>query len=123
MGLRRVERVTEFIRREASEIIQRQLKDPRIGFVTITRVEMTPDLRQAKIYVSVYGDGQEKEKSIKGLKSARGFIQGEIGRRARLRHTPEIFFRLDESLEKGAQVLKKMNEISPPEVDKKSGEL
>jgi ribosome-binding factor A len=84
---------------------------------------MTPDLRQAKIYVSVYGDGQEKEKSIKGLKSARGFIQGEIGRRARLRHTPEIFFRLDESLEKGAQVLKKMNEISPPEVDKKRGEL
>ena len=115
MGLRRVERVSEFIRREASEIIQRQLKDPRIGFITITRVEVTPDLRQAKIYVSVYGEGEEKEKSIKGLKSARGFIQGEIGRRTRLRHTPEIFFCLDESLEKGAQVLKKMDEINLPE--------
>lgn len=118
--MRRAERVGEFIRREASEIIQKQLKDPRVGFITITRVEVTPDLRQARIYFSVYGQSGEKEKSIKGLKSARGFIQGEIGRRTGLRYTPEISFRLDQSLEEAREVLEKMDEINQAERGKES---
>ena len=120
MGLRRAERVSQFIRREASKIIQEELKDPRIGFITITRVEVTPDLRQARIYFSVYGQDEEKEKSIKGLESARGFIQGAIGRRTGLRYTPETSFRLDQSSEKIADVLEKMDEINQGEPGKES---
>lgn len=87
------------MKQEISDIILHDLKDPRIGFVTVTSVSCTEDLREAKIYVSVMGDEQSVRDTLAGLGHALGFVRREIGRRIRLRFTPEISFALDTSLE------------------------
>ncbi len=92
------------MREEISEILLKELKDPRIGFVTITKVAVTDDLRQAKVYYSVFGGEQEKEDSLQGLESATGYIKRELGRRMRLKYMPEITFFFDDSLEYGAHI-------------------
>ncbi|MCD5401208.1 30S ribosome-binding factor RbfA [candidate division NPL-UPA2 bacterium] len=104
MASRRVEKVAEAIKEEVSLIIQEEVKDPRIGFLTVTAVELSSDLRYAKIFISVYGSQEEKVKALKGLQSATRFIRREIGRRIKLRYTPEIVFKWDESIEKGAHI-------------------
>jgi len=104
MAPRRVERVAEAIKEAVSLIIQRDVQDPRIGFLTVTGVELSGDLRYARIFISVYGGRKEKAKALKGLQSATRFIRGEIGRRVKLRYTPEIVFKWDESIEKGAHI-------------------
>ncbi len=99
---RRSERVSEAIRRVASEIVRGHLRDPRITrFVTITRVELTPDLRYAKIYYTIFGEEKEAKRVAKGLKSAKGFIRKCIGDELELRYAPDISFRLDENKERG----------------------
>lgn len=98
MGIR-PERIANEIRESVSEIIRDELKDPRIGFVTITRVEVTPDIRNAKIYFSCLGEDDAKKSAAEGLNSAVGFIRKGLGERLRLRFTPELLFRLDESTE------------------------
>lgn len=108
----RVQRVREEIKKEVSDII-REMKDPRIGFVSVVDVEVSNDLRHAKIFVSVYGDEAAKKESLAGLEAATGYIRTEIGRRIRLRHTPEIVFRLDSSIERGARINQLLNEIGP----------
>jgi len=95
----RIEKLQELIKQEMSKMLLTDLKDPRIGFVTVTDVEMTGDLREAKIYVSVMGDEEQVKNSLEGLNSALGFIRREIGQRIRLRFTPEISFALDTSLD------------------------
>lgn len=95
----RIEKLQELIKQEMSKMLLTDLKDPRIGFVTVTDVEMTGDLREAKIYVSVMGDEEQVKSSLEGLNSALGFIRREIGQRIRLRFTPEISFALDTSLD------------------------
>ena len=80
-------------------MLRRTIKDPRIGFVTITRVEVSEDCRSAKVYFSVAGTPEERERSMKGLDSARGYVRRELGKRIRLRYTPEIMFRFDPSIE------------------------
>ncbi|NOX98107.1 MAG: 30S ribosome-binding factor RbfA [Nitrospirae bacterium] len=112
MAPRRVERVAEAIKEAVSLIIQRDVKDPRIGFLTVTGVELSGDLRYAKIFISVYGGRKEKLKSLKGLQSATRFIRGEIGRKVKLRYTPEIVFKWDESIEKGAHINDLLHQIS-----------
>ena len=104
MTHRRAERVAEAIKEEVSLIIQREVKDPRIGFLTVTAVELSADLRYAKIFVSVYGSQKERTKSLRGLQSATRFIRREIGQRVQLRYTPEIVFKWDASIEKGAHI-------------------
>ena len=97
---RRVERIAERIRRVTSEIVHGQLNDPRLdGFITITKVEVTPDLRFAKIYYSPFGDEKRKKIIAQGLKSARGFVRKHIGDELKLRYTPDIAFKLDEEME------------------------
>ena len=86
------------MKQEISQIILQELKDPRIGFVTVTKVEMTGDLREAKIFESIMGKDDALQDTLQGLKSSLGFIRREIGRRIRLRFTPEISFALDNSL-------------------------
>lgn len=108
----RAQRVGEEIKKEVSEII-REMKDPRIGFVTVVDVEVSNDLRHGKIFVSVYGEEESKKDSLAGLEAATGFIRSELGRRIRLRHTPEILFRLDSSIERGARINQILNEIGP----------
>src|SRR6266852_6178976 len=95
----RPERVREFIKEQVGEIIQQNLKDPRIGFVSVTAVEVSADLRHAKVFVSVLGDAQAKTDSMAGLQSARGYIRSELGKRLQMRFSPEVLFRLDDSIE------------------------
>lgn len=111
-AMQRAQRVGEEIKREVSDLL-RSMKDPRIGFVTVTDVAVSNDLRHAKIFVSVYGSEEQKQESLEGLKAATGFVRSEIGRRIRLRHTPEIQFRLDGSIERGLRINQLLNEISP----------
>ena len=104
MSQTRVEKVQELMKQEVSEIVLRELKDPRIGFVTVTEVKCTADLREAKIYVSVMGSDDQVKNTLVGLKSSMGFIRREIGRRVRLRFTPEISLALDKSLDYSAHI-------------------
>lgn len=107
----REQRVAEAIKEEISDILRTQLKDPRIGFVSVTGVEVTNDLRQAKVHVSVMGTEQEKEQAIKVLQKATGFIRSELAGRLTLRYTPELLFRLDKSIDHGLRIAKLLNEI------------
>lgn len=88
---------------EIADILMRKIKDPRIGFVTVTGVEVSDDLRNAKVFVSVFGGS--KEDTIKGLESASPFIRSELGRRMRLRFVPELLFRFDDTVERGAHMM------------------
>lgn len=87
------------IRKEVSELFVKTVKDPRIGLITITRVTVTPDCRMAKILFSVPGSLEERERSVHGLESAKGYIRRELARRINLRYTPEIHFQFDPSIE------------------------
>jgi ribosome-binding factor A len=100
----RVNRVGEQMKKELGDIIGRKIKDPRIGFVTVTDVEVTGDLQQAKVFISVLGDDVQKENTLKALAKAKGFIRTEIGQRIRLRKTPEIIFEFDQSIDYGNRI-------------------
>lgn len=100
----RANRVAEQIKKEMGEILSQKIKDPRVGFVTITDVEVTGDLQNAKVYISVLGDEDKKEETLVGLTKATGFIRSEIGQRIRLRKTPEIAFEFDEAFEYGNRI-------------------
>jgi ribosome-binding factor A len=99
MEKKRSDKVADLIQREISQMLLKSVKDPRIGFVTITKVNVSEDCRFAKVYFSVAGTLTERERSMKGLNSARGFVRKELGRRIRLRYTPEILFQFDPSIE------------------------
>jgi ribosome-binding factor A len=96
---KRSEKVADLIQKEISEMLLRTLKDPRIGFVTITRVAVSEDCRLAKVYFSVTGTLTERKRSTEGLNSAKGYVRKELGRRMRLKYTPEIMFQFDPSIE------------------------
>lgn len=118
MGNIRTNRVGEQIRKELSQIIQREIKDPRIGFVTITGVEVTGDLSQAKVYLSIFGSEEQQKDSLRALEKAKGFMRTEIGRRVRLRHTPELLFKIDESVEYGSRIESLLTKIHQEEGDR-----
>ena len=97
---KRSERVADLIRKEISEmILLKTVKDPRIGFLTITRVLVSDDCRMAKVYFSVVGTDEERDRAIEGLKSAKGYVRKELGRRIGLRYTPDLVFQFDPSIE------------------------
>ncbi|KIL44930.1 30S ribosome-binding factor RbfA [Jeotgalibacillus soli] len=100
----RSNRVGEQMKKELGDIIGRKIKDPRIGFVTVTDVEVTGDLQQATVYITVLGDEEQRENTLRGLAKAKGFIRSEIGQRIRLRKTPEIIFEFDESIDNGNRI-------------------
>ncbi|NEU29330.1 30S ribosome-binding factor RbfA [bacterium LRH843] len=100
----RAHRVGEQMKKELSDIIMRELKDPRVSFVTITGVDVTGDLQQAKVFITVLGSEEEKDATFQALSKAKGFIRSEVGKRIRLRKTPEITFELDESIEYGHRI-------------------
>jgi ribosome-binding factor A len=111
MAGHRSERVAQEIRDEVALMIGRELKDPRIGFVTVTRVDLTPDLRFARIYVSVLGDLDQQRKTLAGLKQASGFVKREVGRRLRMRLTPEVQFLYDKGVDATDRVAKLLDEV------------
>lgn len=100
----RANRVGEQMKKELGDIIGKKIKDPRIGFVTVTEVKVTGDLQQAKVYISVLGNDKQKQDTLVGLAKAKGFIRSEIGKRIRLRKTPEITFEFDEAIEYGNRI-------------------
>lgn len=112
MGNVRASRVAEEIKKELGDLLTQKIKDPRIGFVTVTDVEVTGDLQQATIFVSVLGDDEKKEETLVGLSKAKGFIRSEIGQRIRLRKTPEIFFKYDDAIEHGNRIEALLREIN-----------
>ncbi|OBR66820.1 ribosome-binding factor A [Paenibacillus oryzae] len=114
----RVGRVSEQIKKELSQIIQAELKDPRIGFITVTGVEATSDLSQARIYLSVLGNDEQKEATLKALASATGFLRSELGKRMKLRHTPELLFKFDSSIEYGSRIESLLESINTGNGDK-----
>jgi|ERR1700687_69288 len=99
MSARRAERVSEAVRAAIADMLLRDIKDPRIGMVTLTTVELTDDLRHGKVYFSCVGDAAARERSLSGLRSAAGFIKAQLTRRLRLRFAPDLTFVFDESLE------------------------
>lgn len=97
-------RVNEVIRQVLGEVIATDLKDPRIGFVTVTDVDTSPDLRTARVYVSVLGGESEREKALAGLRSSHGVLQGRIAAELRMKRTPTLTFRYDESIDRGVRI-------------------
>ncbi|MFQ3549731.1 MAG: 30S ribosome-binding factor RbfA [Armatimonadota bacterium] len=107
----RQDKVNEFLRKEVTEIIYRELKDPRIGFVTITGVEVTSDLRHAKIYFSVMGSLEEKQSNLKLLKNAESFIRLTLRKRMHTKVIPQVHFVEDDSVERGSRIMELLEEI------------
>jgi ribosome-binding factor A len=112
----RSERVAEEIKKAVSQIINNEIKDPRVsGLISVTKVEMTKDLRHAKIFLSIYGEESEKQKVFEGLKNAEGFIRKELAHRVRMKFIPEISFKMDESIEYGIHIYKLLEEVQKQE--------
>jgi ribosome-binding factor A len=105
-------RVNESLREVLSEALG-ALKDPRIGFVTVTSVATTPDLRHATVYVSVLGSEQRRDSSLEGLRAAHGVLQGRIARELRLKRTPQLTFEYDPSVERGVRLTRLIDELGP----------
>ena len=103
-------RVNEAVREVVSARIAEGLRDPRIGFVTVTSVDTTPDLRQARVYVSVLGDYEERAATMAGLESAHGVLQLSVSRELRMKHTPTLQFVFDESIERGMRITELLDE-------------
>jgi len=101
---RRAERLADRIRAEVAEMISGELKDPRIGFATVTEVDLSGDLHHARVVVSVLGDADAQQKSLEGLTSAAGYLRHELGQRLRLRRTPELTFVLDQAAEENERL-------------------
>jgi ribosome-binding factor A len=113
--LKRSERVGDLLLKEISQILLKEIKDPRIGFATLTKVEVSKDLRYSKVYVSILGEEAEKISAMEGLSSAAGYIRGELWKRLRIKYIPELTFKLDNSIEYGdhiAQILEKIKKES-----------
>ena len=110
MARLRVARLREEYRREVSDILRR-MKDPRLGFVTVTDVEVSEDLRHVKVFVSVLGSEEDRRRTLEVLDQAKGYVRTEAGQRIRLRHTPEITFHFDPSVERGARVMSILQQL------------
>jgi len=114
MSNKRAIRVGELLKEEISQIVLREMKDPRIGFVSVTDVEVSGDLRHAKVFISVYGTDKE---TMEGLQQAQGFVRKLVGERVKIHHTPEIIFRYDDSIENGVHISEIIKDL------KESGEI
>lgn len=115
----RLERVSETIKEEISLMLEtEQVKDPRIGFVTITRCTVSPDLSQAKVYFSLIGGPKKREQTLAGLNSAKGFLRTELGKRLHLKKVPEISFVFDESVQASARIARILKKLKEEEVEK-----
>jgi ribosome-binding factor A len=112
---RRTARLAEEIREAVAETIATGLKDPRIGFVTVTRVSLTGDMRTARVHVGILGEAAERDKTLAGLRRAAGYVRREVGRRIRTRHTPEIEFEYDAGLDATERVARLLDETRLPE--------
>jgi ribosome-binding factor A len=121
----RTSRIDELLRQEIGSIVSREVADPRIGFTTITKVETTPDLRHARVWVSVIGQPKERTATIAALGRAMPFVRHELGRTLRLKRIPDLHVELDDTAERGTRVLRLLDELeagTPPEAERPLGE-
>src|SRR5512146_1243180 len=109
---RRQDQLGQVIAHELSDLMRLRMKDPRIGFASITGVEVSKDLSHAKVFVSVMGSSEEQRETMRGLRHAAGFLRHELAQRLTVRHVPEISFQLDESIARGARMLELINQVS-----------
>lgn len=113
---RRIEKLNHFIQEEISELLQRQVKDPRLGvFATVTRVSVSSDYRHAKVFISIMGSEEEKKAAMEALVKASGFLRKELGTRLRLRYNPELSFQLDNSIEEGSRIIELISQVTGSE--------
>ena len=117
VGFKRTERVSDQIRMEIADILMRRVKDPRVGFVTITAVDVTADLKQAWVYVTVLQQGAQEAETLDALSRAEGFIRGELGRRLKLRYVPDLKFVKDTSIDRVSRVLNLLDEVRPKQAE------
>jgi len=117
VGFKRTERVSDQIRMEIADILMRRVKDPRVGFVTITAVDVTADLKQAWVYVTVLQQGAQEAETLDALSRAEGFIKGELGRRLKLRYVPDLKFVKDTSIDRVSRVLNLLDEVRPKQAE------
>jgi ribosome-binding factor A len=108
----RMRRVNESVRQVLSEAVG-ELKDPRIGFVTVTGVETSPDLHHARVYVSVYGSEESRQESLAGLEAAHGVLQSRLARELRMKRTPQLAFEYDPTVERGVRMTQLIDELAP----------
>lgn len=118
MSQARQHRVAEAIKVELMDLLRQEVKDPRVGFVSIVRVEVSGDLRHARIFYSVLGDEDARQSSQAGLTKAAGFLRSQVAGRLNLRHAPELDFRLDDSIAHGAHIARLLNEVKAGESPK-----
>ena len=111
MPTRRQQQVADAIQKEVSVLIQRELKDPRLGFVTVTRAEVSPDLHYARVFVSILGTPEEQQASMKALQSAAGFLRHELGSRLTMRYIPALQFRADVSIAHSDRIARLLSEL------------
>ena len=111
----RTDRIDELLRQEISDLLTREIADPRIGFATVTGVETAPDLRHARVWVSVIGQPEEREQTLKALQRAMPFVRRELGSRVRLRRIPELHLRADDTAQRGTRVLQLLAELETGE--------
>jgi ribosome-binding factor A len=107
----RTDRIDELLRQEIGAILAREISDPRVGFATVTGVETAPDLRHAKVFVSVIGQAADRKATLNALGRAMPFVRHELGKRLRIRRIPEFHLELDDTLERGTRVLQLLNEL------------
>ncbi len=115
----RAERIAELVRQEISDVLKKKINDPRIGFTSITHVDVTDDLKHASIYVSVYGNQEKKDSTMAGLSSAKGFIRSAIAPRFDLKFFPELAFKLDNSIEHASKVFAIIDKLHNEKVREK----
>ena len=114
----RIERVNNLIRREISELLQRQVKDPRLGsFVAITEVSTSPDFKHAKVFISFIGSEEEKQNTLNALSSASGYFRRELAEHLKLRRVPELSFRWDASIERGDHLMRLIDHVNSEQDD------
>jgi ribosome-binding factor A len=116
MASQRLERVAALIQQEIGSMLVRGLKDPRIGFVTVTGAKVSPDLREAWVYYAVHGDEKAREDTSRGLEAARGYIRRELGKVLKLRCTPEVHFVFDEAIEQGDRIEQLIRQVHEQDV-------
>ncbi len=118
---RRMERLDELIRQEIARLISEEVKDPRVGFVTVMDARVSPDLRHARVYVSVLGDEGEKRQGVNALQRAGGFLRGRLGRVLEMKYLPELRFELDRSLERASRIEEILDRVRPADDSRDKG--
>lgn len=115
MASRRVKRLNEQLKREITEILRFEVKDPRVGLATVTAVEVTPDISQARVFVQPSGETNQEDQTMTGLHAAAPFVRSQLAQRLSLKHVPELHFEVDRSLERAQRIEQLLSEVLPPD--------